>query len=96
MKEENKETVFEKSVEGIGWIQIFLSPFIVGVVIAAVIYFPNPNNFTLTIAIAIVAVAVFIGVKLASKIKKNVGTVNFISKTSSTKDLDETINKNKT
>lgn len=95
MKEENKETVFEKGVEGIGWIQIFLSPVIVGAVISAVIYFSNPNNLTMIIAIVIMAIAVFIGVKLASSIKKNSGTVNFLSNTSSTKDLDETINKNK-
>lgn len=95
MKEENKETIFEKSVEGIAWIQIFLSPVIVGAVISAVIYFYNPNNLTMIIAIVIMAITVFIGAKLASSIKKDTGTVNFLSNTSSTKDLDETINKDK-
>lgn len=95
MKEENKETVFEKGVEGIGWFQIFLSPVIVGAVISAVVYFSNPNNFTFIISVVIMAIAVFIGAKLATSIKKNSGTINFLSNTSSTKDLDETINKNK-
>ena len=92
MKEE-KLNIFEKGIESIGWFQIFLSPFIIGVVVSSVIYFPNPNTFTLIIAIIILIAAIILGIKLASKIQKKHGAVNFISRTSSTPELDENLKK---
>ncbi len=89
MKKE-KHNTFEKTVESIGWIQIFLSPFIIGLILSAIIYFSNPNNLTFIIAIGILAVGFVIGIKLATKIKKNEGTINFLSKTTSTPELDKT------
>ena len=94
MNTEEKPNVFEKTTETIGWIQIFLSPFIIGLIIAAIIYFPNPNTFTLIIASAISALGFVIGARFASKIQKKEGTINFISKIDSTPELDENL-KNK-
>lgn len=78
---ENKPNIFEKSTEVIGASQIFLSPLLVGILIAAIIYFPNPNNFTLVIAVAVVILGTIIGLILALKIYKSKdGTIHFISK----------------
>ena len=88
MKEEKLNT-FEKTTEAIGWVQIFLSPFIIGIILSAIIYFSHPNTFTLIISIVILALGFTIGVKLASKIKKENGTINFLSNTTSTPDFDD-------
>lgn len=93
MKEE-KLNNFEKSIETIGWFQIFLSPFIIGVILSTSSYFINPNLFTLIIGIIILIIAIVLGIKLASKIQKEQGTINFISNTSATPDLTENL-KNK-
>ncbi|MPS63949.1 MAG: hypothetical protein DI622_03580 [Chryseobacterium sp.] len=88
---ENKPNIFEKSTEVIGASQIFLSPLLVGILIAAIIYFPNPNNFTLVIAVAVVILGTIIGLILALKIyKSKEGTIHFISKTTSTPEIEET------
>ena len=92
MKKENQENTFEKATEIVGWIQIFLSPMIMGVIISAIIYLSNPNNLTFIIGIIVLALAFVIGVKLASKIKEKTGTINFLSNTSSTSGLDENLN----
>ncbi|KIC61761.1 hypothetical protein [Chryseobacterium taiwanense] len=93
--EENKPNIFEKSTEVIGGFQIFLSPLLIGVLIAAIIYFPNPNNFTLIIAVAIVILGIVIGLILALRIyKSKEGTIHFISKTASTPEIEETTEKN--
>lgn len=92
---ENKPNIFEKSTEVIGGFQIFLSPLLIGILIAAIIYFPNPNNFTLIIAVAIVILGIVIGVILALRIyKSKEGTIHFISHTASTPEIEETTEKN--
>lgn len=89
-----ENNIFEKSAELIGWFQIFLSPFLFGAFISALIYFTNPNRLTLTIAILILFTATLIGAKLASKIyRSKEGTIGFISKKDSTPDIDKMINK---
>ncbi|MCE3075214.1 hypothetical protein [Chryseobacterium gwangjuense] len=92
--EENKPNIFEKSTEVIGGFQIFLSPFLIGILIAAFVYFPNPNNLTLAIALAIVILGICIGLILALRIyKSKEGTIHFISSTSSTPEIEETTEK---
>lgn len=91
---ENKPNIFEKSTEAIGGFQIFLSPLLIGILIAAIIYFPNPNNFTLIIAVAIVILGIVIGVILALRIyKSKEGTIHFISNTASTPEIEKTTEK---
>lgn len=93
--EENNPNIFEKSTEVIGGFQIFLSPLLIGILIAAIIYFPNPNNFTLIIAVAIVILGIVIGLILALRIyKSKEGTIHFISRTASTPEIEETTEKN--
>ncbi|MCA6067066.1 hypothetical protein JI747_007740 [Chryseobacterium sp. RG1] len=92
---ENKPNIFEKSTEVIGGFQIFLSPLLIGILIAAIVYFPNPNNFTLIIAAVIIILGIIIGLILALRIyKSKEGTIHFISKTTSTPEIEETTEKN--
>lgn len=88
--------IFEKSAELVGGLQIFLSPFLIGVAISAIIYFSNPNNFTLIVAIVLLLLATGIGIKLATKIyRSKEGSIDFISKTDSTPEIDKFLNKEK-
>ncbi|GAB0154876.1 hypothetical protein CHRYSEOSP005_01360 [Chryseobacterium sp. Alg-005] len=92
MKKED-QNIFEKFTEAIGGFLIFLSPFLIAVIIAAFIYFPNPNTITLIIAIAIILLGIILGVKLALKIyKTKKGTIHFVSRTDATPDIDELLN----
>lgn len=91
---DSNNSIFEKSTEIVGAFQIFLSPFLFGVIIAAIVYFPNPNNTRLIIAILIIVLGIIIGIKLVSKIyRSKKGTIDFISKTDSTPDIDNLLNK---
>ncbi|SIT14137.1 hypothetical protein [Chryseobacterium gambrini] len=88
------QNIFEKSAELVGGLQIFLSPFLIGTAISAIIYFSNPNNFTLIVAIVLLLLATGIGIKLATKIyRSKKGTIDFISKTDSTPEIDKFLNK---
>lgn len=60
MKKDNLN-LFEKSTEAIGDLQIFMSPFLIGVIIAAIIYFPNLNTLTLVLALVIILLGIIIG-----------------------------------
>lgn len=91
-----KSNIFEKSTELIGGVQIFLSPFLIGAIISAIIYFTNPNTITLIVSILIFLLGIFIGIKLASKIyRSKEGTIDFISKIDSTPEIDNVLNKEK-
>ncbi|WP_144283116.1 hypothetical protein [Chryseobacterium echinoideorum] len=91
-----RSNIFEKFIELIGWVQIFLSPFLIGAVISAIIYFMNPKSVTLIIAILILFSGAIIGAKLASKMyRSQEGTIGFISKKDSTPDIDKMINTEK-
>ncbi|WP_394664983.1 hypothetical protein [uncultured Chryseobacterium sp.] len=90
------QNIFEKTAELVGGLQIFLSPFLIGAAISAIIYFSNPNNFTLIVAIVLLLLATGIGIKLATKIyRSKEGTIDFISKTDSTPEIDKFLNKEK-
>ncbi|MFC3159918.1 hypothetical protein SAMN05443633_11489 [Chryseobacterium arachidis] len=93
---EDKKNIFEKSVELIGGVQIFLSPFLIGAALSAIVYFPNPNTITLIIAILLFLLGIIIGITLAFKsYKSKEGTIGFISKTDSTPEIDKLLNKEK-
>ena len=84
-----RKSVFEYFTEIIGWIQITISPFLVGIIVGAVIYFVRPNKLTLIIAIIIAAIGLCIGIVWATKVWKNKGTIRFMSQTMATPELDK-------
>jgi len=83
------KSAFEYFTEIIGWIQIAISPLLVGIIIGAVIYFTKPNKSTFIIAIIIAIVGLCIGVIWATKIWKKKGTIHFMSRIMATSELDE-------
>jgi drug/metabolite transporter (DMT)-like permease len=80
--------VFEYIMEIIGWLQIVASPLLIGLGIAAFIYFPNPSETRLIIAIIVAVLGLVIGIVWANRIWKTKGTMWFVSQISATPDLD--------
>lgn len=87
-KEKNKLTFFEFTIEVFGWLQIVASPFLIGLVIAAIIYLSDPNTTRLIIAIAILLTGLIAGIVIATRIWKKQGTNHFMSGIMATPDLD--------
>lgn len=74
--------------EIVGWIQIFISPLIVGSIIGTIVYYFKQDTFGLIIGGIVCFVGFIFGIILANRSWKNGGTVNFLSKVISTSDID--------
>ncbi|WP_312822633.1 hypothetical protein [Epilithonimonas sp.] len=89
-----KRNIFEETTEIIGWIEIFLSPFLIGLVLATIIYFSFDSIFATIISILITILGTLVGVKIAGKIyNSKEGTIHFVSRVSASPELDEEENK---
>lgn len=84
----DKRSTFETLTEIVGWLQIFASPFLIGLFIGALIYIARPNILTLTIGIVVAITGLTLGIIWATKIWKKKGTIDFISGTMATPELD--------
>jgi len=81
---------FELIKEIFGWLQIVASPLLIGVLIGAIIYFPNPTNLNLIIAILVCLIGLIVGIVFANrKFKSRNGTIWFLSRTMATPELDK-------
>ena len=81
--------LFELLTEIIGWLQIFASPFLVSLIIAAVIYFSNQTFANVIIALLIGFLGTVGGIILATKkFKSEKGTIEFLSRTMATPELE--------
>lgn len=77
-------------MEIIGWLQIMASPFFIGLTIGAFVYFPNQSTSTLIIGLSIAFLGLLVGVIIATRIfKSKKGTIDFLSRTMATPELDE-------
>jgi hypothetical protein len=80
--------IFELITESIGWLQIVASPLLIGLIIGAIIYFPNPNITRLVLGIIIAILGLVIGIIWATKQWKGKGTIRFMSRVMATPELD--------
>lgn len=85
----DRSSIFDKMAEAIGWLQIVASPMLIGVGIAAGLYYLFPHPFTVFIAIAIVVIAFVCGAKWATNIARKRGTIQFLSGTNSSPELNK-------
>lgn len=81
--------IFELITEIIGWIQIVLSPTLLGIGcgFGFYYYFPNENGKLFGVIIAIIGF--IIGLIWATKKFKTTGTIHFLSRVSTTPELDK-------
>ena len=84
-----KKSAFEYFTEILGWIQIAISPFLTGAIIGAIVYFTKPSKLTLIIASFIAIIGLCVGIIWAIKVWRKKGTIHFMSRTTSTPELDE-------
>lgn len=80
--------VFELITESIGWLQIVASPLLIGLIIGAIIYFPNPTTLRLVIGTIVATLGLVIGIIWATKQWKGKGTIWFMSRIMATPELD--------
>lgn len=80
--------VFEIFTEIIGWIRIVLSPFLVGLALGALVYFPDPNETRLIIGIILASLGLLLGILWATRIWRSTGTMWFLSRLMATPELD--------
>lgn len=66
--------------ECLGWIQIVASPFLMGLIIGAIIYYSNQTTVRLCVGVIIATTGLIIGMFWATKYYKGGGTISFISK----------------
>jgi hypothetical protein len=79
---------FHYFTEILGWLQIVASPFLTGLGIGCLVYFPHPNTTRLVIAIIISLAGLITGIYFANRIWKKKGTVWFMSRIMATPELD--------
>lgn len=70
------EKIFDIIMEIIYWFLIFLSPFLISVIIAVIVYFNNPTNHWLPLSLLILGA--IIGVVLAERIRRKYGTATYM------------------
>jgi hypothetical protein len=80
--------IFEIITEVVGWIQIVLSPTLLGIAFGFGIYYNFPNLTGMIIGILIIVIGLIIGIVLATKKFKTTGTIHFLSRISATPELD--------
>jgi hypothetical protein len=73
----------------IAWLQIVVSPLLIGIVIGFIIYYCMPDLTGLVLGIVISAVGLIIGIIWASRVWKRRGTVEFMSEILSSPDFDK-------
>lgn len=79
----------ELFVEILGWLRIAASPFLIGLILAALIYFPQPSTTRLVLAVLSIFAGLLIGVLWATKHFKGKGTMWFLSRIMATPELDK-------
>lgn len=87
-KPENKMGVFDYTFEIIGWLQIVVSPLLLGLIIGFVIYVSNPGTLRLIVGISVATLGLIIGIIWATKAWKKKGTMHFVSRVMATPELD--------
>ena len=85
----SERRILEWLAEVTGWLQIVASFTLVSAVIGAMIYSTDFSNGRLIIGILLTVAGLIAGIFLATRQLKGNGTIQFLSRTSSTPDLDE-------
>lgn len=81
--------IFEFLAEAFGWLMIVASPFLIGLIIGAVIYFSDPTEVRLIAGISFAAIGLIVGILWATKIwRSKRGTIGFLSRIMATPELD--------
>ena len=84
---------FEKILSLIYWTRIFLSPFLAGIFLGAILWFSYPKMISLLIWIVLTVIGLFVGIVWASKVNRRENIEEALTRIYETPDLDEMKNK---
>jgi F0F1-type ATP synthase assembly protein I len=85
----NLSKIFHYFTETIGWIQLFLSPFLLSIILAFLVHHNVKSTTGLFLSIGILIIGFILGIYMATKIWKKTGTISFLSRISETPDINE-------
>jgi hypothetical protein len=71
------------------WIQIAISPILIGLIAGIVFYSYLSKPFGLVLGIAITTFGLLLGIRWAEKVRKKNGAVEFMSRVNATAELDD-------
>ena len=80
--------LFDKTVDTIGWIKIFLAPFFLGLFIGGCMFIFSDNIWVKLGGLFVFILGIFAGVGLANYTKESVGTQEAIQQLNATPDWD--------
>ena len=86
--EQSKTASFDYFFEVIGWLQIMISPLLLGLLLGAIIYFSDPSAGRLSLAFLVTLIGLIVGIVFATRVWKKHGTMHFISRVMATPELD--------
>ncbi len=72
-----------------GWLQIAISPTLLGIGAGIWIYLSHPATWSLLLAIIVGCIGLFIGIVWASRVWKTKGTIWFTSRIMASNELDK-------
>ena len=81
--------VLEFLIDVFSWLKIVASPFLIAVIIAVIIYLNISGILGLILSVSILMVGVVVGVILATRIWKTLGTTTFLARIHATLELDK-------
>ena len=87
--EERYLRVVEFIAEAIAWVQIAAAPFLIGVVLGAVIYIAEPSTEGMILGVCVAGVGLLVGALWATNEWKGKGTVWFMSRLTANPELYE-------
>jgi len=89
LKERKEINWFDGLTEIFGWVQIMLSPSLVGLALGGLYYLYSPDIVGKVVFIICACIGLLIGIVWATRVKKKHGTIWFISRIMATPELDE-------
>lgn len=88
MTEKENTNWFDELTEIFGWIQIILSPALVGLLLGGLFYLYSPDTLGKILGSTIALIGLIIGMIWATRVKKKNGTIWFVSRIMATPELD--------
>ena len=79
---------FETISEVFGWLKIAISPALIGIILGCVIYFNVKGRVGMALGISVALIGIIIGIVWATSVWKKRGTIQFLSRTMATPELD--------
>lgn len=81
--------MFERFIEYLGWVRIVIAPFLLGLIIAFIIYLAIPGKSGIALGAFIALAGLIFGIVWANKVARKHGTINFLSKINSSHPKDD-------